>query len=103
MPSLVAVEVDQLLLTRGGVDVELVFLRDLTTSYDILHPSLAHFERARAIIEQYRDLELGLVDAIVMAIAEDRRCNRILGVDQRNFMAVSPLHIDHFELIGMIR
>jgi len=40
------------------------------------------------LIEQYRDLKLGLADTAVMSLAEELNIYRILTIDERDFRAV---------------
>ena len=49
------------------------------------HPDIA---RCRALVGKYRDLDLGLADASVIAIAERLRVDRILTVNERDFRAI---------------
>ena len=82
-------ELGYLLGTLLGVDAELDFLDSVLEGAFVLEPlTEADIRRSRAILDQYRDLELGLVDAAVMATAERLRTDRILTVDERDFRAV---------------
>jgi predicted nucleic acid-binding protein len=45
-------------------------------------------ERANALNRQYRDLRLGLADAVVLAVAERLRARTIATLDLRHFAAV---------------
>jgi predicted nucleic acid-binding protein len=44
--------------------------------------------RAAALLARYRDLRIGLVDAVVMAQAERHRADAIVTLDARHFRAV---------------
>ena len=55
--------------------------------------------RAVALIRQYADLGLGLVDASVVAIAERLGITTIATLDRRDFAVVRPLHVTAFELV----
>jgi hypothetical protein len=46
--------------------------------------------RCHELISSYQDLDLGLVDAAVIATAERLNIHRILTVDERDFRAVRP-------------
>jgi hypothetical protein len=46
--------------------------------------------RCRELITTYRDLDLGYVDAAVIATAERLDTDRILTVDLRDFRAIRP-------------
>lgn len=52
----------------------------------------ADLVRAQALARQHRALELGLVDGVVMAIAERLRASAIATLDVRHFGAVALKH-----------
>lgn len=90
--ELAVAEADYLILDRLGIDVELAFLDDLTSgAFQVECLSRAELEQARATVDQYRDLKLGLTDASLVVIAARYRTNRIASFDERAFRAVSPL------------
>jgi len=85
-------EADYLILDRLGIEVELAFLDDLASgAIQVECLSRAELEQARAIVDQYRDLKLGLTDASLVVIAARHRTSRIASFDERAFRAVSPL------------
>ncbi len=45
-------------------------------------------EQAAAIIDRYRDLDLGLADASIVVLAERHGINEIVTLDERHFRAV---------------
>jgi len=100
VPEPVIVETDFLVLRRLGVETEIGFLKGLS-GRAILVESPTELDRARAVdlIERYRDLEIGYVDAVVVAIAERLKEHRIATVDRRDFQAVRPGHVSGFELL----
>ena len=78
-----------------GIDAELDFISDLQAGVFHLRPlTTATLHRCHHLIGQYRDLELGLADTIVMSTAEELNVFDVLTVDERDFRAVklhSPL------------
>jgi len=48
---------------------------------------------------QYRDLEIGLADATIVAAAERLAIPRVLTQDQRHFRAIQPRGFEHFMLL----
>jgi predicted nucleic acid-binding protein len=100
VPEPVIVETDLLVLSNLGVEQELRFLRGLGEPAFLIE-SPGHADRARAaeVAAQYRDLEIGYVDAVVVAIAERLRDRRIATVDRRDFSAIRPRHAEAFELL----
>lgn len=90
--ELAVAEADYLILDRLGIEVELAFLEDLASgAFEVECLSRADLQQTRAIVDQYRDLKLGLTDASLMVIAARHRTNRIASFDERAFRAVSPL------------
>ncbi len=91
VPALILSELDYLLREFLGVDAELDFLDGvLAGNYTIEPYTHEDLIRCRQLIEQYRDLDIGLADAAVIAAAERLKVHRILTVDERHFRAVKP-------------
>jgi uncharacterized protein len=89
VPTAILSEIDYLLREFLGVDAELDFLESLQAGAFTLEPfTLSDLGRCRELIAQYRDLDLGLADASVMATAERFGVQRVLTVDERDFRAV---------------
>jgi uncharacterized protein len=55
--------------------------------------------RMAKLVETYRDLPLGIVDAAVIAIAERLRLTEIATLDHRHFTVVRPQHTTAFVLL----
>ncbi len=91
IPVVILAELDYLLREFLGTDAELSFLDDLFSgAYTLESLTMNDFLRCRELIAQYRNLDLGLADTSVMAIAEKLNIYRILTVDERDFRAVRP-------------
>jgi predicted nucleic acid-binding protein len=89
VPVAILAEIDYLLLEYLGPQAELDFLKSIDSGAFTLEPlTTVDFTRCLEIIEQYRDLKLGLADAAVMATAERLGVRRILTLDERDFRAV---------------
>ena len=100
VPAGILSEIDYLLREFLGVDAELAFLENvLSGAFAIEDLTLGDFERIRDLIAQYRDLDLGLADASVVAAAERLETQRILTVDERDFRVVIPLSGEPFVLL----
>lgn len=98
--QIVLAEVDYLLLTRGGVDVESAFLADVASgaySAECLSPEELHL--ANQVVLQYRDLEVGLADASMVVLAARYGTSTIVTLDERCFRALQPLGGGHFTLL----
>jgi len=89
VPTLVVTEVVYLLGTRLGAQAELRFVGDMASgAFDIepVHP--IDWLRIADLVNRYRDLPLGTVDASVLACAERLGVDEIATVDRRHFTVV---------------
>jgi hypothetical protein len=98
--ELVVAEADYLILDRLGVDVELAFIDDLAAGTFLVEClSRDEIAAARAIVERYRDLRLGLADASLVVLAQRYGTRRILTFDERAFRTVAPLQGGTFTIL----
>lgn len=89
MPSVVVPEVDHLLGRRLGRDARRAFYRGLTEgAYFLTELSADALDRAVAIEAQWADLDLGFVDAAVLATGEAMSVP-IATTDRRDFEPVA--------------
>jgi predicted nucleic acid-binding protein len=89
LPWVILPEVDYLLRERGELGAAHAFFADLAEgAWSIEWNALGDLLRAHEIEERYRDLEMGLTDAVVMAIAERLEARAIATLDLRDFAAV---------------
>lgn len=89
LPWAILPEVDHLLLHHVGERAQRAFLRDLADgAFSVEWGDDADLSRARALCEQYASLALGLVDGVVIAIAERLKARAIATLDLRDFGAV---------------
>ena len=92
VPDVVLVEVDQLLRARISTDAAQLFLGAIASGeHSAVFLSPALLRRAAEIDARFSDLDLGLVDAAVMAVAE-RHNLPILTFDFKHFRATQPRH-----------
>ncbi|GAA1138739.1 type II toxin-antitoxin system toxin ribonuclease C26 [Kribbella jejuensis] len=100
IPPFVVTEVCYLLARAGGHKPEMAFVRSLATEdFTIAPMTPAALERIADLIGQYADLPLGLVDASVVALAEQLGVDEIATLDRRHFNVVRPQHTDAFTLL----
>lgn len=100
IPTAILGELDYLLREFLGIDAELDFLESLQAGVFTLEAfTSADLERCRELIARFRDLDLGLADASVIATAERLSVNRVLTVDERDFRVVVPKSGRPFTLI----
>jgi hypothetical protein len=90
LPWAILPEVDYLLATHIGARAEELFLADLAEGAFHVHwGDEADLERASALGRKHKALKLGLVDGVVMAVAERLRAEAIVTLDVRHFGAVA--------------
>ena len=90
--ELAVAEADYLILERLGVDVELAFMDDLAAgTFEVECLTRDEIRAARRLVEQYRDLRIGLADASLVILADRYRSTRMLTFDERAFRAMAPL------------
>ena len=86
----VLAELDYLLATRVSTDAELALLGEVEAGvYRLTHFDSQDIGRARALIEKYADLEVGLADASIVVLAERHRVADVLTLDERHFRVLS--------------
>lgn len=96
LPWAILPEVDYLLAEHVGEAAQAAFLADLAEGrYWIEWSAEADLARAREVHEQHQALRLGLVDSVVVAVAERLGAHAIATLDVRDFGALpiagSPL------------
>lgn len=98
VPGLVLAEVDYFL--RNERSAMKVFMDDVARgAFTYAPPALDQLSRAMEIDRRYADLGLGLVDASVVALAEDLGIRRLATRDVRHFAAVRLRDGSAFELV----
>jgi predicted nucleic acid-binding protein len=96
----VVAELDYLVATRIGVDAELAVLRELSSrAWQLADFDADGLERAAAIIEKYRDLNIGLADASIAVLAEQHHTTQILTLDRRHFEVLRPIGGGRFAIL----
>lgn len=89
LPWAILPEVDYLLLEHVGSRAEQAFLTDLAASvFRVEWGDERDLARASELTKRHKDLKLGLVDTVVMAVAERLEADAIATLDLRHFGAV---------------
>jgi hypothetical protein len=89
VPAPVIPEADYLLGKRLGAEAQAVFFQGLVNgSFFVADLQLEQYARILELHRRYSGLQLGFVDAAVLAIAEHLRLGRIATTDRRHFGAV---------------
>jgi uncharacterized protein len=95
----VVAELDYLVATRVGVDAELAVLAELSGgAYDLATFGSEELAIARAVVERYRDQELGVADASIVVLADKLRTREVFTLDRRHFDVVRPLSGGRFRI-----
>lgn len=89
---LVIAEIDYLVLDKAGIAQELAVIDDLTSgAYELPDLDVDDLRAARHVVARYKDLKIGLTDAVNVVLADRFDTDEILTTDQRHFRAMSPL------------
>jgi predicted nucleic acid-binding protein len=100
LPIILLAEIDYLFQRRLGPDAALEFIEAVEQGDFSLVPLTGpDFMRCRELVVQYRDLQIGLADATIVAAAERLEVFRLLSFDQRHFRAITPRNFSHFLLL----
>jgi len=100
LPVVLLAEIDYMLHSRLGADSARDFLAAVERGEFVVVPFLhADVIRCSALLAHYRDMDIGLADAAVVATAERLGMARLLCLDERHFRAIKPRTFDHFVLL----
>jgi predicted nucleic acid-binding protein len=100
VPAAVLIEVDYWLLKLYGPEPWQTFVEDIANGAYRLHPlSPQTLTRAAKLEQEYPSLDLGLVDASVIATCEELDESKVATLDRRDFAVVRPRHRDHLILL----
>jgi uncharacterized protein len=100
VPAPVIVEVDWLAGRRLQVDAFLSLLADIEEERLRVEELLAgDYTRARELVDRYRDLPLGFVDAAVISVVERLGETKLATLDHRHFTVVRPRHVPSLRLL----
>jgi uncharacterized protein len=93
VPACVLVEVDYWAHKLLGQESWDVFVEDIASgAYRLEALTLDDLERAAELEREYADLDLGLVDASVIALCERLGETKVATLDRRDFSVVRPSH-----------
>ncbi len=93
IPVAVLPEVCYLLHTRISRGAESAFVRAVADGEFVVEPlEPEDIVRAGELLQRYADLDIGFVDATVIATAERLDSTDILTTDRRHFLVVRPRH-----------
>ncbi len=85
----VLAEVDYMIQKFAGVATELEFLREVADgAYDLVQFDASDVKQCMRIIEDYKDLNIGLADASIVLWAERFDIADVVTLDERHFRAI---------------
>ncbi len=94
------VEVDYWIRKRLQPEVWSIFVEDIASgSYLLDHLSADDLARVAELEATYTDLDLGMVDAAVIATCERLGEQKVVTLDCRHFSTVRPRHCDYLQLL----
>lgn len=100
IPAPVTAEIDYMLGERFGRAARAAFLRDLAAGrFDVACLEREDYTTIGELDARYADLELGLADCAVIALAQRYETSRIVSFDERRFRAVTPLQGGAFTIL----
>lgn len=92
---MVLAELDYLVTARIGADAAINVLDHIMGKVDLrryeVPETSTHLRAARALMARYRDMEIGLTDAMNAALAAEFRTDAVLTLDREHFRAIRPL------------
>ncbi len=90
LPWAILPEVDYLLMNQVGVKAEKAFLSDLDGGlYTVEWGDQADLRRGEELSTRHSSLNIGLVDGVVIAVAERLKADAIATLDLRHFAVVA--------------
>jgi predicted nucleic acid-binding protein len=100
VPAPVVVELDWLAGDRLGPAPFAAFLADVEdgaiTVVDLTRPD---YIRVRELLARYADLNLGFVDAAIVAVVERLGEHKLATLDHRHFGTIRPRHVEALNLL----
>jgi uncharacterized protein len=100
VPSPVLVEVDHLLGSHAGKGSFVEVLEQVRSGALVIENLVnGDFERVEELLRTYADLEVGFVDASVLAVTERLGEPKLATLDHRHFATMRPRHVDALELL----
>ncbi|HYT71765.1 MAG TPA: PIN domain-containing protein [Gemmatimonadales bacterium] len=99
LPVTILPEITYLVQRRKGIEAETGFVRAVAVGELTVEPlEPGDFDRSAELMQDYRDLPLGFVDATVVAVAERLDAGSVLTTDRRHFAIVRPRHVERLRL-----
>ncbi len=100
LPAPVIPETGWMIAAVLGPATEAAFIASVAAGdLSVVDLTANDWQRVADLVEQYADLDLGTVDAAVIATAERLNVTTLATINPRDFRVVRPAHCDAFELV----
>ena len=100
VPASTLCEVDHLVHRQLGAAAMPEFLRRAGRGELVVEDLRAEdYPRTIEVMERYADLDVGFVDAAVLAIVERLNEPKLATLDRKHFSVMQPRHVDALELL----
>jgi len=100
----VLAELDYLLMRQIGRRAQAALLDEVARGAYQLEPfDAADVARAKEVVEQYADLEIGLADASIVVLAQRHAVTEVLTLDQRHFRTMRIERRKRFKVLPFDR
>lgn len=99
LPSTTVPELCYLINTKLGPYFELKFLEEINQNFNLEPISYTDILRIIEILKKYGSLNIGYVDASIVAIAERLKINKMLTLDRKHFEVIAPRGFDNFDIL----
>ena len=100
LPAPVIPETGWMIAAVLGPATEAVFIVSVAAGdFTVVDLTANDWQRVAELVERYADLDLGTVDAAVIAIAERLNVTTLATINPRDFRVVRPAHCDAFQLV----
>jgi uncharacterized protein len=100
LPAAVIPETGWMIAAVLGPVTEAAFIASVAAGdFTVVDLTANDWQRVAELVERYADLDLGTVDAAVVAIAERLNLTTLATINPRDFRVVRPAHCDAFELV----
>lgn len=96
----VVAELDYLAATRLGISAELEILGELSGgAYELASIDGSLLGECAAVVDRYKDQDIGVADASLVVLAARYRTRSILTLDHRHFNVLRPIGGGRFTLL----
>lgn len=75
------------LVRRNSRGAETIIGLVSSVNAEVVAPSSRRYQRALELMDRYRNVPMDLVDALLVALAEERKLDAVLTLDRRGFLA----------------